>query len=274
MGKLIWLASYPKSGNTWLRAFLHNYLRDATAPESINRLLDLTATENDAGHYRPFDPRPAGSYSVADVQRMRPLVHRRLMESFPDHVFVKTHNARIDIAGQPLITAAATAGAIYILRDPRDVAISYAGHLGLSIDTVIAMMSDERAATGGDDAQVFERLGSWSSHVVSWTRPNNQPLLVLRYEDLYEAPLHWFAQLTAFLGAKSDPARLEKAIRFSSFAELASQEADGGFLERPAAAARFFRQGRPGEWRRVLSAPQMLRLNRAHAAVMAAFGYR
>ena len=271
---LIWLASYPKSGNTWLRAFLHNFLRNGPAPHDINRLLDLTATENDASLYRRLDPRPASLYSVDDVQRMREHVHRAISESFPDHVLVKTHNARIEVAGRPLVTPEVTAGAIYIVRDPRDVAISYGSHLNLPVDEVIAMMAEPGAATGSTDAQVFERLGTWSQHVASWIEPDGKPLLVLRYEDMHAAPLETFGRVARFLGAPAEPARLDRAIRFSRFDELAAQERAQGFIERPAAVERFFGHGRPGLWRSVLSAPQAFRLKRSHAAVMARFGYR
>ncbi len=202
MGKLIWLASYPKSGNTWLRAFLHNYLRNPAEPYQINRLLDLTATENDGAFYRPFDARPAGQYAIADVQRMRPLVHRALTQSFPDYVFVKTHNAAVAVDGVPLQTPDVTAAAIYVVRDPRDVAVSYSHHLGLPIDRVIALMADPAAAVGGDDAHVFEWLGSWSAHVESWGGRREPTRLVLRYEDMHAIPERCFGTAIRFLGGR------------------------------------------------------------------------
>ena len=83
MGNLVWLASYPKSGSTWLRAFLHNYLRASDAPYDINSLTDLSTGESGAARYRRHDPRPASQYTIADVQRMRPLVHRELTQRIP-----------------------------------------------------------------------------------------------------------------------------------------------------------------------------------------------
>ena len=134
MGQIAWIASYPKSGSTWLRAFLHNYLADRATPYDINRFMDLSTGENAASRYRVFDPRPASAYSIADVQAMRPRVHQAIAESRTGLVFVKTHNAQLVVEGVQLITKAVTGGAIYILRDPRDVAISFSRHLGLSID--------------------------------------------------------------------------------------------------------------------------------------------
>ncbi len=274
MGQLVWIASYPKSGNTWIRAFLHNYIRQGDAPCDINALTDLTAADVNAERYQRYDPRPASQYAIADVQRMRRLVHRDLTALDKTLVFVKTHNARLQVAGAPLITPEVTAGAIYILRDPRDVAVSYSAHLGRSIDETIARMADPEAATGGTDAKVYERHSSWSAHVRSWTHPPDALTRVLRYEALVAAPEAAFAELIGWLGQPPPPARLQRAIRFSDIAELRRQEAAKGFAERVAGAiAPFFGAAQPGGWRTVLSTAQRARIERDHGPVMARFGY-
>jgi hypothetical protein len=273
MGKLIWLASYPKSGNTWLRAFLHNYLRNPEKPYDINRLLDFTATENDAGLYKAYDPRPASQFSFADVQRMRPLLHRDLTESFPGSVFVKTHNAALAVEGVPLQTPDVTAGSIYIVRDPRDIAISYASHLGVPIDRVIRLMGDPAATVGGDDAHVFERLGSWSLHIQSWAGRRDPRCLLLRYEDMQIDPLRSFGRVVAFLGTTPDPDRLAQAIRFSAFDQLRDQEQSNGFIERPAQSQQFFRSGRSGQWRDLLTPAQRAQIEADHGVEMERCGY-
>ncbi len=275
MGKLVWLASYPKSGSTWLRAFLHNYIRAADNPHDINRLTELSTGESGAGHYKQYDARPARHYAVADVQRMRPLVHRELTKLHHDLVFVKTHNASLVVAGMPLVTPDVTAGAIYIVRDPRDIAVSYSRHLGRSVDETIAFMADPEAATGGTDHKVYERLSSWSVHVHFWTRHPNPMLLVLRYEDMIAAPEAAFGEVIRFLGEEPPEPRLAGAFRFSAFDELRSQEQARGFVERPAeATAPFFRSGRPGAWRAVLTPRQRATIERDHAALMERFGYQ
>ena len=273
MGKLLWLASYPKSGNTWLRALLHNYLKQPAAPWDINRLTDFTAGDNSAELYRHYDPRPASQYSIADVQRMRPQVHRDLTQAFPGAVFVKTHNAVAYVEGVPLVTPELTAGVIYIMRDPRDVAISYSHHLGKGLDETIAFLGDPDAAVGGTDSKVYEKHSSWSNHVVSWTPSPDPHLLVLRYEDLLADPIERFGRVVRFLGGPPAPERLERAVRFSSFDVLSDQERQHGFTERPAAADRFFRTGQAGRWRNILRPDQAARIERDHGAVMQRFGY-
>ncbi|HTH97891.1 MAG TPA: sulfotransferase domain-containing protein [Stellaceae bacterium] len=272
MGKLIWLASYPKSGNTWLRTLLHNYLCAAATPYDINQLTDITTGESGASLYRRYDPRPASQYSIAEVQRMRPLVHADLTRTREAPVFVKTHNASVIVAGVPLVTPQLTEKAIYILRDPRDVAVSYSRHRGYSIDETIDFMADPDAATGGDDDKVYEHLGSWSIHVHFWTRRPSPRLLVLRYEDLLAAPHEMFGGVVRFLGGVPEPELLDRAIRFSAFEELSGQERHQGFLENPSSKP-FFGQGRAGVWQDALKPSQAARIEAAHAVEMQRFGY-
>jgi hypothetical protein len=274
MGQVVWIASYPKSGSTWLRAFLHNYVRDPAEPHDINSLMELTTGESSAARYRPHDPRPASRYTIADVQRMRPLVHRDLAAAHPGLVFVKTHNALLVVEGVQTITKDVTAAAIYILRDPRDVAISYSRHLGRPIDETIGIMADVEAATGGSDEKVYERLSSWSAHVHFWTRRPHAGLHVMRYEDMLAAPEAAFGGLIRFLGSDPPAERLARAVRFSDFTVLQAQEQARGFVEQPALSrGAFFRAGRSGQWREVLTRAQAARIERDHGAVMRRFGY-
>jgi hypothetical protein len=273
MGKIVWLASYPKSGNTWLRAFLHNYITQPATPHSINRLHELSASECNAVFYRKYDPRPASQYSTRDVQRMRPAVQEDLTRLHDDLVFIKTHNARLNFHDVPLCTPAVTAGAIYIVRDPRDVAISYSAYTGLGIDAVIGLMGEKNAAIQSTDTQVFEFLSSWSNHVTSWMGQAKK--ILVRYEDLLAEPETAFGKVVRFLGDEHpSQERLRRAIEFSSFGALSTQEAaDGYAANAPNSAAAFFRQGRAGQWREILSAAQIERIETDHAATMKRFAY-
>ncbi|MDE8348755.1 MAG: sulfotransferase domain-containing protein [Acidocella sp.] len=272
MGKLVWLASYPKSGNTWLRAFLHNFIAEPETPYSINALTDFSAVESAAVFFAPYDPRPASRYSTIDVQRLRPRVHADLMALHEDLVFIKTHNAALKIHDIELCTPEVSAGAIYLLRDPRDVAVSYARYTGQSIDQTITFMGKSGAANRGTETQVFEFLSSWSAHVRSWAmRPKT---LVVRYEDLLSAPETAFGAIISYLGDAPETQRLRKAIAFSRFEVLAGQEGVGGYAAHaPGAASAFFRAGQAGGWREILSPAQARQIATDHAAVMQQFGY-
>ena len=117
-------------------------------------------------------------------------------------------------------------------------------------------------------------VGSWARHVRSWTETPGLCPHVIRYEDVWHDPHRTFAALLRFLNLPVEPGRLDKAIRFCSFTELAAQEQRCGFVEaRPDGRSRFFRAGRVGEGREVLNARQQRELFRALGDVMAAFGY-
>jgi hypothetical protein len=188
-------------------------------------------------------------------------------------VFVKTHNALVVDRGTPTITMEHTAGAIYIVRNPLDVAVSLADHLGVPIDEAITRLASNME-TSNTKAAVYEHRGNWSRHVDSWTRVQHPGLHVVRYEDLRAEPEKAFGGICRFLGLRPPPERLKKAIEFSSFEQLSRQEAQEGFRERTAAQDRFFRKGQVEGWRDVLTPAQAARLVARHGAQMAKFGYR
>jgi hypothetical protein len=272
VGKLVWLASYPKSGNTWLRAFLHNYINQPETPHSINRLTDLSVSECNAAFFANYLSVPPVATTTQDVQRARAFVHHDFTKLHDDLVFVKTHNANLALHGIPLCTPSVSAGAIYIVRDPRDVAVSFAAYTGRSLDDTIIFMGQAGAANRGTAQQVFELLGSWSAHVESWA--GGRKILVLRYEDMLDQPAREFGKVIGFLGDDAEPARLAKAIEFSNFETLAQQEAVEGYhAGGPNAGSAFFRQGRAGQWRDILTKVQRQKIETDHADTMKGFSY-
>ena len=273
MGGILWLASYPKSGNTWLRAFLHNFMRNPDQPYDINKLMEFTAGESATVLYRRFDPRPWTEYTREDVAKMRPLVHRELTKSFPDTVFAKTHNALLEDFGHPTVNMEVTVGSIYVVRNPLDVAISYAHHLSVDYDEAIKLLGTKGAMTIPSEKHVHELMGSWSQHVESWTGRPNPRLHLVRYEDLLESPFKSFGGIARFLGINPTRERLDKAIKQSSFKVLKTQEKAKGFIERPAKADAFFRKGEAGQWRRELAPEQVKRVIADHREQMERFGY-
>ncbi len=271
MGKIVWLASYPKSGNTWLRVFLHNYIKQQAEPQDINRLTEFSASEAATAFFRKYEENPGG-LTAEGLQRLRPAVHRDLTQLHDDLVFVKTHNAALTLHGIPLCTPSVTAGAIVLVRDPRDVALSYARFTGLSLDQTIAFMNHGQAASRGSATHVLEFLSSWSNHTASWI--DSKGRVVLRYEDLLAEPEVGFGKVIAFLGGEAVPARLAGAITRSDFKTLAAQEARDGYRAGGAAAGgRFFRTGQAGQWRGALSDAQIQRIETDHGAMMRRLGY-
>src|SRR5260221_5103217 len=154
MGAILWLASYPKSGNTWMRAFLHNLMQNPDRPFDINRLNDYTVGESLTPMYQTLDPRPGSQYSFEEVAAMRPKVQAMMTHASPDTVFAKIHHMLAESFGHPLVNPEVTAGAIYMVRNPLDVSISYAHHLGVSLDESIEVMNRQGAHTRNDDRHV------------------------------------------------------------------------------------------------------------------------
>ncbi len=267
MGKIVWLASYPKSGNTWARAFLHNYITQPESPHSIDKLADFCVPEAAAAFFH----KPGETLTTEATQRLRPQVHAHLTTLHDDLVFAKTHNANLAIHNIALCTPEQTAGAIYIIRDPRDVALSYAAFLGKSIDEVITFMASNGAANRATPAQVFEYLASWSTHVTSWA--SAKTTFLVRYEDLRADPAKHFGRIIHYLGGEPEPERLHRAIAFSAFDELAAQERQHGYKAGGPGHAPFFRTGETGQWREKLTQAQIATIETGHGPVMKKFGY-
>ena len=273
MGNIVWLASYPKSGNTWLRAFLLNLMTDAVAPVDINKMAALTQGDSQAKWYAAFDDRPPAALSAEDLARLRPKVHDHIAESSANSVFVKTHNALVEVAGSAMISQSATAGVIYVVRNPLDVALSYADHLGVQVDEILDLMATRGFETPPSETHVPEHHGDWSSHVKSWTHTAHPALHVVRYEDMASRPAVAFAAIAGFLGMNPARENLLRAVRFSSFKELRAQEKNSGFVERTPVQTSFFRAGTSGNWRKHLSKTQVRRVLADHREQMERFDY-
>ncbi|MDH3594447.1 MAG: sulfotransferase domain-containing protein [Rhodospirillales bacterium] len=273
MGALVWLASYPKSGNTWLRAFLHNLLRAPARPMNINEIDSFTLGDSQAAWYRALTDRAPDQLSPEELAELRPKAHRAMMKAHPDSVFVKTHSYLGENSGVPLITMDCTAGAIYVVRNPLDVVLSFADHFGLSIDKAMEAMARDNGVAAPTERNVSEFIGSWSMHVKSWTQRPNSQLLVLRYEDMLDTPFKAFGRTAKFLGLEPPRARLAKAIRFSSFKTLRSQEDAAGFKERSDKSRRFFRAGKKNQWKDKLTPEQVRAIIDRHREQMSRFGY-
>jgi aryl sulfotransferase len=274
---IFWLASYPKSGNTWFRIFLTNLQRNTGTPADINALNTTpiaSARElfDDAVGYE------AGDLTPEEVDRLRSRVYESLAASTDETLFLKIHDAySMTDADEPLVPTRATQGALYFIRNPLDVCVSFAHYGACEVEAALRAMSDDAYALGAQrdrlPPQLRQRLLSWRQHVLSWVERPPFPVLVIRYEDMHCRPMETFTRATAFAGLPQDPERIGRALRQSAFAEVQRQEQAHGFRERVPRAASFFRQGSVGSWRQQLTPEQAERLVDAHRDVMRCFGY-
>jgi hypothetical protein len=257
--RIIWLASFHKSGNTWLRAFLANYFAPKGAPVGINKLFDEVVSDVRQDFFDQVAGVPFQGRSFDDSIALRPKVQRLIAAAKPGHQFVKTHSKIARIGPVDLILPEVTAAAIYIIRNPFDLAPSYARHSNVPIDRSIENMCDAKALTASK-TQIFEVLGRWDDHVASWTGSRGLDLHVMRYEDMAADPERAFRALLGFLRVRVGDGKLRRSIRSASFDSLQGQEARQGFRERPGAMQRFFVRGKPGGWREELTPAQVARI--------------
>ncbi|WP_169566588.1 sulfotransferase domain-containing protein [Sneathiella limimaris] len=273
MGGIIWLASYPKSGNTWVRSFLQNLILNPAKSVHINELSQFAYGDGQKYWYEQAAGGKLDGLSPEEVMKLTPKAHHLMTRSRPQSVFVKTHNFLGKNWDVPFITAEETAGAIHIVRNPLDVSISLAHHFGFSIDEAIDFMNNPDAQTPEDDYKLAQVYGTWSSHVASWEKFNPQYLHRMRYEDMLFKPGATFSKLAKFLGINPPKNILAKAIKNSSFKSLKEQEKKDGFIERSDKAESFFRSGKAGGWRQELTEEQVKRVVDVHGEKMAEYGY-
>ena len=275
-GGIVWVASFPKSGNTWTRTFLHNLVRlqaGEQGPQDINAMNRFSTWDLNKKYYTELLGFEPTSEQRKEIAATRPKVQQQIADAADGIVFIKTHHALVMDRGHSAINFAVTSGAIYIVRNPLDVAISYAHHMSGTIDKAIELMGIENLETNVTEKTVYEVYGSWSQHVRSWTRNAHRTIYVMRYEDMLADPRKAFGGLARHLLLDVTPEQLAQAIDNSSFEKLRAQESKEGFVERPKAAQQFFREGRSGQWRERLTPAQIERIVRDHGAQMKRFGY-
>lgn len=274
MKNLVWLASYPKSGNTWLRLFFANYLAGGSKPVPINHAERYSTGDSVAQNYRAVAK--SGVFNPLDDKaalQLRDSVFRALAENGASINLIKTHCKNKRVEGVRLIPQRLTRAAIYIVRNPLDMLISYADHYGLEPEQAMKDVADPNTTILPSSAAVRQFTGNWSDHVRSWTNNPKFPVTVLRYEDMLDDPQTAFEKVIKAVGAPVDSDRIARAIEASSFAESRRQEEESGFNEKAPNAEKFFRSGKSGEGTRLLEGDIADAICDEHRDVMAKFGY-
>lgn len=271
--KIWWIASYPKSGNTWVRMFLNAYI--SGFPLDLNTGFQYAMGDNNFGLFQTVASRPANNLTATEQVFMRPAVLMTALALSPaKHVCLKTHHAKVKVDDMPLIPPKLSAGGVYVIRDPRDIAISFADHLGDTIDDTIENMNKVQYVNEHRETKLIHILTTWSMHTTTWIEKNKDvPVKVVRYEDMLENTEYEFERILEALGfPKINRDRFNFALSETKFANLQKLEADGGFRE-TGQGEKFFRVGKAGQWKEILTAEQVAQIEADHGEAMEKFGY-
>ena len=294
MEPFFYLASYPKSGNTWCRVFITELRRlagldgaeataAAAAQERELRLNHNLATGSIVSSRHWLDDQlgiDSADLRPEEIDKLRGQVGHQLALYSESLRYHKVHDAFVspDSGGRPVVPTEGCRGAVVVIRDPADVAVSLSHFFSWPLERCVDFLLDDEAALcrsrkrGGQQVRQF--MGSWANHLRSWTDQDAIPVLVLRYEDLLMAPEREFQRLAAFLELPADCNLIAAAAFNTRFDKLrAKEDEEGGFQERPSGCERFFRSGRSGEGREQLSPDQLERLQAAFTPTLAAHGY-
>lgn len=291
MRPTFWLASYPKSGNTWFRLLASSLMAEEGSKVDIRRIDSTDSIASARGRVEHLTLIETGLLPADVVDTLRPSVYRYLatVEGSLSDPFdpeprapvrlVKTHDGYTYLPdGQPMMGGpAAAAGAILFVRDPRDVAPSFANHGSTTIDSAIRRMADPDFSFCDTDKsepnQLRQQLLGWSGFASSWLDQRDIPVHLVRYEDMHANGPATLRGAVDFLGLDVSDERIDIALAAAAMPELQRQEAEHGFGEKPVKVERFFRRGEAGGWRDELTGEQVAQIERDHYLMMQRLGY-
>ena len=275
---IIWLASYPKSGNTWMWFFIKSYFNPPNRKFSINHdkddpyLLETFPTE------RRFNELSINYQDFFDISKnwinLQSLINLNNKTNY-----LKTHNAMCTINNNKFTDINNTLGAIHIVRDPRDVLVSYSSYKSENIDkTLEILLSNDSYEYAKFKDKFYKRslMGSWSSHYNSWKNYKSKETLLVKYEDMVNKSNTTFLKVLNYLKKitkiEINHNKLNRAIDETSFENLKNLEIKEGFKVNPSKKP-FFRKGKVGDWKNKLNKDQTQKVEKAFKAEMIELGY-
>ncbi len=268
---ILWLASYPKSGNTWLRCLLSSYYYTRNGEfnfDLLNKIPQFPAEEY-FHKYRNFIKHPSDTVKYWKIEQEK-------INNKNKFIFLKTHCALSSINDFHFTDAKNSIGAIYIIRDPRNLVTSLKNHFQLSYDEAYKFLVNKRNSLSTIDEDKsslnFQPLGSWDFHVKSWIKYKNFPVLKIRYEDLIETTFQTFKKIILFVNEISnldrgfDRKKAIDCIKNTSFDKLRKMEEKTGFVEANSIKItgkkiRFFNLGNKNNYNHILDKNLVVKIN-------------
>ena len=249
---IIWIASYPKSGNTWLRSFLSMYLNNTENDFNFNLLGKIKSFPN-TNLLRKFKIDGINFIEIA-----KKWIDMQEYINLNDEVtYLKTHNLFCTLENKYKFTNKQnTIGMIYIVRDPRDIVVSYTNHFNKkNFEETFKTLKTNFNYEIKNNVKI-SLMGSWADHYNSWKNFNISEKIIIKYENMVEDPVATFTKIIIYLnkiyGLKVDQKKIIKCTEKTKFETLQNLEKKEGFKEKPNNVKNFFRKGKVGEWKDVL----------------------
>jgi hypothetical protein len=280
---IIWIASYPKSGNTWVRALIAHYFFSKDEKFSFNILKHIPNF-----NVSDFISEKTPLKSNNDIIKNWLPSQRFINQKFKRNLLFKTHNACIEVDGNKFTNKEVTSGCIYIVRDPRNVLSSYKNFEQKTYEEITKNMFDEKGYLLSNET-TFKKFGikgtelitSWSKHYNSWVHNKYDiPICLIKYENLLKNTSKEFIKIFNFLkkinkekNINVDNDRLENTIKETSFENLKQLEDSKGFSERQKRNVNFFNLGKANEWELIVPKEISLKIEEKFAKEMTELNY-
>tara|TARA_Y100000996_G_scaffold414857_1_gene407087 strand:+ start:1258 stop:2091 length:834 start_codon:yes stop_codon:yes gene_type:complete len=254
---IIWLASYPKSGNTLLRSILGAYFFSKDGNFNFEDLYKIGQFPS----FRFFKDLNIDINNEKEIFSNYIKAQNLLNKSSKNVNFLKTHAALAKLENCNFTDPSNTLGAIYIVRDPRNVATSFSHHYQMNIDSVVEAMSDENSNLPKNKNLPTTFISSWNSNYNSWKALGDRTLLI-KYEELTKFKKETLIKIFNFfekLGMKKklDISKLDKIIETTEFTKMQKLEREKKFTEsiidnKTGKKKPFFNLGPKNDWKKIL----------------------
>ena len=258
---IIWIASYPKSGNTWVRSIISSILYSNDGVFNFNLLKKIQQFPNKK-HLENFT---TDFHNINEIKKYW-TESQDWINLNKEIKFFKTHHINCKIGEHAFTNRKNTLGTIYVVRDPRNLVNSFTNHYNIDKNTAKHFITSRQSVTGAigkmrKNNHIFTILGSWNDHYRSWTKMSNN-LLIIKYEDLLINPLIEIKKiikyLNNFINFTCSEEKIKNIINSTSFEIMKKKETENGFHEAVMDNTglnkiNFFNLGKENRWEKYLN---------------------